>query len=196
VLFSADAWPGLADGSITMTFRNWSRPQARAGGRYRVGGILLEATAVFEVAVSSITEHDARAAGVADRAELLARLGGTDRVWRVDLRCLGPDDRRVLGADDELDEAAIESLRAKLARLDRREPWTIATLALIARYPGVVSTALARRAGRDRASFKLDVRKLKEIGLTESLDVGYRLSPRGEALLHALTGGATGDPER
>jgi hypothetical protein len=31
--------------------------------------------------------------------------------------------------------------------------------------------------------FKLDVRKLKELGLTESLPVGYRLSPRGEFLL-------------
>jgi ribosomal protein S19E (S16A) len=27
------------------------------------------------------------------------------------------------------------------------------------------------------------VRKLKELGLTESLEVGYRLSPRGRALL-------------
>jgi hypothetical protein len=32
-------------------------------------------------------------------------------------------------------------------------------------------------------SFKRDVRKLKELGLTESLEVGYRLSPRGAALL-------------
>ena len=29
--------------------------------------------------------------------------------------------------------------------------------------------------------FKRNVRKLKELGLTESLEVGYRLSPRGEA---------------
>ena len=34
--------------------------------------------------------------------------------------------------------------------------------------------------------FKTDVRKLKELGLTESLEVGYRLSPRGEAVLRAL----------
>jgi hypothetical protein len=31
--------------------------------------------------------------------------------------------------------------------------------------------------------FKLDVRKLKELGLTESLRPGYRLSPRGETVL-------------
>jgi hypothetical protein len=37
--------------------------------------------------------------------------------------------------------------------------------------------------GRDTPSFKRDVRKLKELGLTESLGTGYRLSPRGHALI-------------
>jgi hypothetical protein len=37
--------------------------------------------------------------------------------------------------------------------------------------------------GRERLAFKTDVRKLKALGLTESLPVGYRLSPRGEAWL-------------
>ena len=45
--------------------------------------------------------------------------------------------------------------------------------------------AVAARLGRDRKSFKTDVRKLKELGLTESLEVGYRLSPRGRAWLQA-----------
>ena len=31
--------------------------------------------------------------------------------------------------------------------------------------------------------FKRDVRKLKELGLTESLEIGYRLSPRGVAFM-------------
>ena len=35
--------------------------------------------------------------------------------------------------------------------------------------------------GSDRPSFKINVRKLKELGLTESLEVGYRLSPLGKA---------------
>jgi ribosomal protein S19E (S16A) len=42
--------------------------------------------------------------------------------------------------------------------------------------------------GRERHPFKTDVRKLKELGLTESLEVGYRLSPRGQALLERLGG--------
>jgi len=43
--------------------------------------------------------------------------------------------------------------------------------------PGVVSTELAPRLDLERLPFKQRVRRLKELGLTESLKVGYRLSP-------------------
>ena len=36
---------------------------------------------------------------------------------------------------------------------------------------------------RDHDAFKRDVRKLKELGLTESLEVGYRIAPRGRTVL-------------
>lgn len=39
----------------------------------------------------------------------------------------------------------------------------------------------AAELGRERDPFKIDVRKLKGLGLTQSFDVGYALSPRGEA---------------
>jgi ribosomal protein S19E (S16A) len=46
---------------------------------------------------------------------------------------------------------------------------------------------LADSLGRETPPFKVDVRKLKEMGLTESLEVGYRLSPRGRAVLDRLS---------
>jgi len=192
MLFSADPCPGLADGSITLTFRTWTRPQARTGGRYRVAEMLLEATDVRQVEVGTITADDARRTGAPDLAALRDRLGDPADdtvVWRVELRYVGPDDRIARRADDALDDDTLAELRSKLERLDRRAsgaPWTRTTLQLIAKYPGVVSTALARRAGYERQAFKVKVRALKEMGLTESLDTGYRLSPRGEALLRSL----------
>ncbi len=191
MLFTAEAWPGLADGSITLTFRTWTNPQARLGGRYRVAGMLLEATDVCQVRAGDVTDVDAVRAGASDAAALLARMKVTDPeqlVWRVQLRYLGADDRTVRRGDDALDPAQIDELKTRLDRMDRRSgtPWTRQTLRLIERYPGIVSTALARQVDRERASFKTDVRKLKELGLTESLEVGYRLSPRGEAVLRAL----------
>ena len=77
-------------------------------------------------------------------------------------------------------------LTKRLDRLDRASrtgPWTATVLDLIAGNPGTRAPDLAAGLGRETLPFKRDVRKLKELGLTESLPVGYRLSPRGEAYL-------------
>jgi hypothetical protein len=184
MLFSADAWPGIADGSITVTFRAWKRAQAKVGGRYRIAGMLIEATDVRQVPVADITEEDARRAGASDRAALVARLGASDPVWRVDFVFAGADDRIARRTDISADDVA--DVITRLSRLDRNRAWTHQTLQLIGRYPGIVSTTLARHTDQERAAFKTNVRKLKELGLTESLEIGYRLSPRGEAVLRQL----------
>ena len=184
MLFSMSSWPGIADGSITTTFRTWTRPQAKVGGRYRIGGMLIEATDVRQVRVSEITDSDSRRAGATDRAALLKRLGTADSAWRVDFVFLGPDDRIARRNDTSSED--LTDVMARLTRLDRNGAWTRRTLQLIERYPGIVSTTLARHANQDRPAFKLNVRKLKELGLTESLEVGYRLSPRGEAVLREM----------
>jgi hypothetical protein len=104
-------------------------------------------------------------------------VGDADPVWRVDFRRVEPEVRTPL---------AHAEISARLDRLDRSSthgPWTRVTLALIRDHPGVVSTELAARVDRERFAFKADVRKLKALGLTESLEVGYRLSPLGKALL-------------
>jgi hypothetical protein len=66
------------------------------------------------------------------------------------------------------------------------QPWTHPTLRQLQRLPGVVSTELAADAGLERRAYKLRVRRLKALGLTESLERGYRLSPRGQAYLERL----------
>jgi hypothetical protein len=195
VLFSADAHRGLADGSITRTFRTWRRAQVKAGGRYRVGGMLLEVDAVSRVALGDLIDADAVAAGERDLASLRRRLGDPPPatvVWRVDLHYVGPDDRLALRADDALDGPELAALQARLRRLDAASgtgAWTTQVLRLIEGRPGVVSTELAALRNQERQAFKTDVRKLKNLGLTESLDVGYRLSARGRALLKAVDSG-------
>jgi hypothetical protein len=108
-------------------------------------------------------------------------------VWRIEFHPTGlTDSRTLLAASDDLTAEDIETIQRSLDRLDRAAPygpWTRGVLALIDERPGVVSTELAAARGMDRPAFKLDVRKLKKLGLTESLEVGYRLSPRGRAFL-------------
>ena len=178
--------PGIVDGSITLTFRGWTRAQARVGGRYRTFGQLIEVDDICMVDAADITDADAMRAGDESAATIVDRLGDAAGrpIWRIQFHHVGDDDRIVLRNDAALDDDRRATIRARLDRLDkasRTGPWTSKTLRLIATYPGVVSTALARQVGADRPAFKINVRKLKELGLTQSLEVGYRLSPLGEA---------------
>jgi len=198
VLFEKRLWDGIADGSVTVTFRRWKRVQARAGRRQRTAGAIIEVDTVDVVTVADIGDEDAAAAGYPDAAALVADLRGTPDlpIYRVRFhRVDGPDPRAELAASGSLSPAELAALQARLARLDRSHgPWTLAVLEAIAARPGVRAADLAAGLGRDRESFKLDVRKLKNLGLTISLDVGYRLSPRGAAYLAGVTGppGETG----
>ncbi|GAA2550889.1 ASCH domain-containing protein [Pseudonocardia hydrocarbonoxydans] len=175
----------IAAGTVTCAFRRWSAPRVRPGTMLRTAVGVLEIVSVEPVAASRLTAADARSAGYATLAALRAenaRREGT--LYRVTLRPAGPDPRIALRESADLSADDRAALTARLARMDRRTPWTAAVLALIAEHPGVRAPDLAARLGRETAPFKRDVRKLKELGLTESLEVGYRLSPRGRAYLH------------
>ena len=149
---------------------------------------LVEATAVDVIAVGAISDPEARRAGAGSREELLAGLARHPErpVFRIGLRFAGPDPRIALREDDDLSDEEHARLVGRLDRLDRTSrhgPWTRATLATIDRRPATRAAELAHELGRETMAFKRDVRKLKELGLTESLDTGYRLSPRARALL-------------
>ena len=191
MLFAQRLWAGLADGTVTVAFRRWKRPRAKVGGTHRTPAGVLAVDAVAEVDPADIGEDDARAAGFGSLAELRRQLDrhGDRPVWRVDFHHAGTDPREALRNRDDLTEEEVAGLRARLDRLDRAArdgPWTRPTLRLIGARPAVRAADLAAAAGRERHPFKTDVRKLKELGLTESLEVGYRLSPRGRALLERL----------
>jgi len=188
-MFTQDAVPGLADGTITVTFRAWKRPQAKVGGRFHKGDLWFEVDSVTVVPVAGITRTDARRAGEADVDGVLKRLRHPDpatEVFRVAFHRIEPAGPPVEGAD--LTPEDVAEIARRLDRLDGASPvgaWTRPTLVLIGTHPGVVSTTLAELLGRERPALKTDVRKLKRLGLTVSLEVGYELSPRGRAFLEA-----------
>ena len=176
-------------GEVDLAFRRWARPRVVVGTRMRTGVGLLEVTEVEQVEVDSITDEDVRRAGATSRDALVRALEARSEhpVWRVGLRYAGPDPRVAL-REAVPDAAEIAEIDARLDRLDRASsygPWTRQTLDLIDAHPTVRAPDLAARAGRETAEFKRDVRKLKELGLTESLDIGYLLSPRGQAVVDA-----------
>jgi len=98
----------------------------------------------------------------------------------------GEDPRVALRESDNLDDDEVAAIDARLERLDRASShgaWTMQTLDQIWRRPQVRAPDLAAEVGRETAPFKIDVRKLKNLGLTISHPVGYELSPRGIAYL-------------
>lgn len=147
----------------------------------------LEIVAVDPVDPADLTEADARSAGLADLAALRAFLDmrSDGEVYRIQFGAVRPDPRAAL-REALPDEAELAEILERLRRLDQRSKagqWTRSTLEIIARRPAVRAGDLADELGRDRDAFKVDVRKLKKLGLTESLEVGYRLSARGESVL-------------
>jgi hypothetical protein len=169
-----------------MAFRRWKRPTVKAGGRLRTPMGELGIDAVDRVEPDEITEEDVRRAGFEDLGGLLASLRPEGDLYRIAFHVRGPDPRVALRERADLSEEEQGEIGRRLARMDARSthgPWTAATLALIARRPATLAADLAAELGRERLPFKADVRKLKELGLTESLEKGYRLSPRGRAFL-------------
>jgi hypothetical protein len=189
VLFEARFAPGIADGSVNLTFRRWKRNQATPGRTYRTAAGRIEIEAVEVVPADAITDAEARRAGYPDAAALRGDLRGTPDlpVYRVAFHAAaGPDPRDELAADASLTADDVAEIDKRLARLDAASshgPWTEAVLRVIATRPATRAPDLAESFGRETAPFKIDVRKLKNLGLTISLPVGYRLSPRGEAYL-------------
>lgn len=185
---------GVADGSVTLAFRRWTRPDVRAGSEFRTVAGVVRVESVSVVDPDAITDEDALAAGWASAERLLRQLDKVEagETFRVRLAWAGPDPRVALRENAELTDDDVADIDRRLARLDRASshgPWTMATLALIGRRPHVRAPDLAAETGRERDPFKIDVRKLKNLGLTQSFDVGYDLSPRGRAYLARTTRG-------
>jgi hypothetical protein len=198
MLFKQAFLDGIQAGTITLAFRRWQRPTVKAGGTLLTAVGQLSIVGVTPVTLSEITAADAKRAGWDSLEGLRKELqrgsrsdggdGGDhdrDQIYRIELGALRADPRVALRAE-ALDAKTADDLRARLDRLDARAaggPWTRRTLELIRDHPGLRAGDLCLRMKMETIPFKVNVRKLKALGLTESLEIGYRLSDRGRAWL-------------
>ena len=168
-------------GRVDTLFRRWTRPTVKAGGTLVTARGVLSIEAVEVVTLETVPADDLRRAGFADRAALEAWLdkGKPGLLYRIRVQPGGADPR--LALRDSLED--LDAAEQALARLDAREEWTEQVLLLIEAHPGRLAQLLADELGLDKLKFKARVRQLKALGLTESLEIGYRLAPRGAALL-------------
>ena len=71
--FSPELRDDVASGDITVSFRLWTRPKVKVGGRYPVGPVDIEVDSIELVPFSSVTRADVRRSGEQDREELRRR---------------------------------------------------------------------------------------------------------------------------
>jgi hypothetical protein len=185
MLFNRRALDGIEAGEIDLAFRRWKRRTVKAGGTLRTRVGVLGIDAVEPIGERRIDAKQARRAGFANKRELIESLRPEGRLYRVEFHRIGADPRVALRSRARISHSERAELDARLDRMDRARgvPWTRRVLQLIGNRPETLAADLAASIGMEKAPFKRDVRKLKELGLTESLPVGYRLSPRGRAYL-------------
>ena len=193
MLFRQEFLDGIREGRITLAFRRWRRPSVRTGGTLMLPIGRLQIGDVRTIAEDDITPREAARAGYASRQALLDELSvrAEGILYRIELGALGPDPRVALRASALLSDDEMQELTRRLDRLDAHAAegaWTRRVLELIRDRPAVRAGDLCKVVSMERLPFKANVRKLKAMGLTESLEVGYRLSPRGEALVRRIAG--------
>jgi len=195
LLFQKRFHAGIVDGAVRLTFRLWDKPHVKAGGRYRVHPIgVVEVKSVERVTVGQISEADAQAGGFASRDELIAymapvaktKLAEATPVFRVAFVHGGDGDRVAIALEKELSAEALAELKKRVARLERDGKWVRKVMTLIEKHPRVAASQLAKKLARETEPFKIDVRKLKKLGLTQSFEVGYEVSPRGMTFLKKM----------
>ena len=179
----------IAAGTLTTSFRTWKSPQAKAGGQYNIPPYgAIEVDKVKTLTAASVTPAALGRAGLAKPEALYAALGITadQEIYQVDFHFLGDTpvkqiERSLLSPEE------VKKILERLSRMDQTSPWTAKALQLIAQNPGTRTGDLAPGCGMETQVFKRNVRKLKAQGLTISLEVGYKLSPRGEQILESLS---------
>jgi hypothetical protein len=195
MLFAGSDRDGVASGRITVAYRRWAEPRVVEGRVYRTNAGRIEIDSIRPVSPELIADTDADL-DLADRQnarDVRRRLRGDESMPTYLIRfhlVEGPDPREELAAQTSLSADELAELQDRLGRFDAQSQhgaWTLETLRLIETSPEVRAGDLAASVGRQTAPFKLDVRKLKNLGLTYSLETGYRLSPRGAAYLDSLS---------
>ena len=181
---------GIESGRISLIFRRWKKAGVKKGGTQMTQLGVVGIDDVKVITEDQITDRDAKKAGFKSREALIADLYNRDEdIYKIKVHWVGEDPRKALRVNDKLTKKEIDEIIGRLRKLDQnsqRGNWTQLYLQMIHDQPNTHAAILAEQIGLTIPTFKPWVRKLKALGLTESLRPGYRLSPRGQKVLMAL----------
>jgi hypothetical protein len=181
----------IEQGKVQTAFRKWIRPSVTEGGTLLTPAGQLRIKSIKIVDYDSISDNEIVEAGYKDRKELDKELAfkETGDLYKIDFALEKADPRIELRASTEISDKDMTEILEKLKRLDTRgkvKNWTFKVLELLNKEQGKYAVEYSAQLGYEKEWFKLNIRKLKNLGLTISLTDGYEISPRGNVVLREL----------
>ena len=183
MLFKREILDQIVQGKITRAFRVWKKPTVKSGGTLLTSVGILE---IIEVSIvgKNIVQKELEQAGISE-SDLAQQPKREGDLYKIMFRYGGEDPRIALQKKVISTREEFIHVQNTLKKMDSGKfgPWTSSFLNLIQRHPETLAQHLADNKGVEKVWFKTQVRRLKKHGLTISLGVGYKLSPRGESYL-------------
>jgi hypothetical protein len=180
VLLNNKTLDAIIAGEVSVVFRVWKRPTVKTGGTLKTRKGVLSIIKVEQIDRSKVTAKDIKNAGLASREEL-CEIDREGDFYKITVAYKGEDPRIALRQN--LDKKELSIVCEKLQKMG---DWSTQYLQMIHDQPNIHAQILADSVGLEKLKFKAKVRRLKTLGLTESLRPGYKLSPRGEKVLKML----------
>jgi biotin operon repressor len=193
MLFKIEDLKRIKSGDISLAIRKWKSPRVRKGLLIKSPIGQIEILDIFPVEINNVNEEDAIAAGrnlTELRNSLNERPEGT--IYKVYLSYHSPDPRVALREQSELSDLELEQIYKKLKKFDgfgKYGPWTLRVLQVISDRPQTKAADLAKKLDYSKEWLKPNIRKLKNLGLTISHEIGYSISARGKVFLAKLKEG-------
>ena len=175
----------IAAGTLTRTYRRWKSPQAKVDGTYNIhpyGAILV--TSISQLRLQDASIKDIQQSGF-DSANAIAehlKTSLNETVYCVHFRYIGTDAVKQIDTG-RLPTIELEAISIKLMRMNKTKLWTHHALRLVRDQPAKRAADLAPILEMDLPTFKRNMRKLKNLGLTLSLETGYQITARGTQMI-------------
>ncbi len=186
MILSIDQLHAIKAGTLTLAFRRWKKSSVKKGSilTTAICRIIIDDVSIIEE--DAITTKDAAKAGFKSKEELFELLNKhPGDLYKINLSYHSEDPRIELRKQKLTDET-FEQLKKKMDRFDKSSsdgPWTKPVLQAINDHPLLRAADLCKKVGMEKMKMKLNIRKLKNLGLTISHEVGYEISPLGKEFL-------------
>ncbi|MGJ1415184.1 ASCH domain-containing protein [Sphingobacterium multivorum] len=184
MLFKEAHLQAIKSGEITLAFRKWQKASVKPGSLLHTSIGLVKIHKIEAVNENDITSKDLLEAGFTDKKHLQQSFTHNSKgtIFKISISYHSEDPRIKLREQSELSEQQFFDLKMKLERLDNHSKqghWTEKILLTIKDNPSLHAIGIAKLTGFEKEWLKLNIRKLKNLGLTISHNIGYELSPLG-----------------